>query len=402
MDDGTLRAVGRSHVGKVRDHNEDTAAIAEIIHDGSTYFLWLVADGMGGGVKGDLASSTARDEMVTALQEAEDWSDPAKNLDVAARRANAAVYKEGTANGELSRSAMGTTVVGALMEANSGRYWLVNIGDSRAYLADGAKLRQLTRDHSLIAEQVAAGQLTAEEARTAGHRNVITRAVGADAVVEPEITGPWKLQPGERILLCSDGLHGMIEDDQIEEIISHNGLEAAADALIKAANAAGGRDNVTAVLGGWTADSGALEAPPTPVVAKKSRMMPLLAGSLAGILVIGAVTWMLWPKSSSTTLYTVPAGMGCEAVALRYSVPIEELLKMNPLIIDGQCAGKTLSVPKLAAAIATAPAKPTTVPPSATQPPPTIAPPSDTAIPSEPTQPAPGSAGSGGQRRGQR
>lgn len=347
MSQATLEAVGRTHVGRVRDHNEDTAAIAEIAQGDVTYQLWLVADGMGGGVKGEVASRAARDETIAALREAQDWADPGANLAAAAVRANGVVHDEGTAHGELSRSAMGTTLVAALVEADTGRYWIVNVGDSRAYLARGGKIQQLTRDHSLIAEQVAAGQLTEEEARTADHRNIITRAIGTDATVEPDVIGPRRLAPGERLMLCTDGLHGMVADEAIEVIVSREGLEEAADALIRAANAAGGRDNVTAVVGGWAGPAGAAGG------GRRRSILPIVAGAVAAVAIaVGGALW-LWPGGDDG-LVQVPKGQSCEDFASQHGTTVDALRQANGLQPGDACGGRRLKVPAAASA-ATAP-----------------------------------------------
>lgn len=295
MTNGTLTAAGRSHTGRVRDHNEDTAAITEITTRDRSYLLWLVADGMGGGVKGDVASAIARDETIAALQAVPDWSDPPANLRAAFRQANVAVHRTGSANGQLSRSAMGTTLVAALAEPSSGKYWVANIGDSRAYLAGPEGLQQLTKDHSFVAEQVEAGILTPEQARTAVRRNVITRAVGTDPEVEADIVGPFTLSPEQRLILCSDGLHGMIDDAAIASLAENPSLEEAAESMIQAANAAGGGDNVTVVIGGWA---------PSPI-----------AGTVTETRVLGAKPRADGKKPSKTWLWVSIGGLGA-AVAV--------------------------------------------------------------------------------------
>jgi protein phosphatase len=324
MTNGTLTAAGRSHTGRVRDHNEDTAGITEITTRDGSYLLWLVADGMGGGVKGEVASAIARDETIAALQADSDWSDPPANLREAFRQANVAVHRTGSANGQLSRSAMGTTLVAALAEPDSGKYWLANIGDSRAYLAGRDGLRQLTRDHSFVAEQVEAGILTPEEARTADRRNVITRAVGTDPEVEADVTGPFTLSGDERLILCSDGLHGMIDDAAIAALATNPSLEEAADSMIQAANAAGGRDNVTVVIGGWAASPVAAAVTETRVLEGKPRTggkkpsktwLWLSLGGLGAAAMVAAVALFFWPDSEADNV--VRRNETCQQFAAR-------------------------------------------------------------------------------------
>lgn len=246
----SLSAVAVSDTGRVRGHNEDVASISEVELGGVRYMVWLVADGMGGGIRGDEASAIARDEMLAALAN-EAGADPVTVLRQGVERANAAVYELGSEGGTLGFSRMGTTLVAALVEPGTGRHWILNVGDSRAYLLRAGTATQLTTDHSLVAEAAAAGLITAEEARTSNRKNVITRAIGIEPVVDPEILGPLDLAEDDLLLLCTDGLHGMIEDAAIGGHGSEGSLGAAAARLIQSANAAGGRDNITVLLGGW-------------------------------------------------------------------------------------------------------------------------------------------------------
>jgi len=121
---------------------------------------------------------------------------------------------------------------------------LAHAGDSRAYLRSGGEFRQLTADHSWVGEAVRAGQMTAEEARTDARRNVVTRSLGAQETVEVELTGPVLLQTGDRLLLCSDGLYGVVDDASIEPLLGAGSVAEATQALIDAANAGGGPDNI--------------------------------------------------------------------------------------------------------------------------------------------------------------
>jgi protein phosphatase len=141
---------------------------------------------------------------------------------------------------------MGTTLVAAVVDGTQAH--IAHVGDSRAYLISGGGIQRLTVDHSLVERLVTTGQITAEQARTHEQRNVIYRTMGDKANVEVE-TGTYQLQPGDRLLLCSDGLSGMVTDEQILAIVRGNpSLQAACDELIKAANAGGGTDNITAIL----------------------------------------------------------------------------------------------------------------------------------------------------------
>lgn len=301
-----LTAFASTDVGRTRDHNEDVVAISMAGPAAAPYHVWLVADGMGGGVKGEVASATARDRALATLARAKDWRDPALVLADAVREANSAVYSRGTANGELSRSAMGTTLVLALAEPASGRYWVANVGDSRAYTWADRQLRQLTRDHSLVAEQVAAGILSAEEARLPeAPRNVITRAIGTDSAVQADVFGPATLAPGDQLVLCSDGLHGLVDDVEIAAILSEHPLAEAPGALIAAANAAGGSDNISVLVAGWAAAAPATATELPPVIHVDSeRVRPwrryafVALGLLAAAAVVAALALMLSGGSS--------------------------------------------------------------------------------------------------------
>lgn len=301
----TFKAVGRSDVGRLRTNNEDSAAITTIEREEGNYAAWLVADGMGGLAHGEVASSLALETAVNHLHEAQAWDDPGAVLRAAFIAANAAVFERGTGEGELTQSGMGTTLVAILAEERTGRFWVGNVGDSRAYLLSPDGLRQVTDDHSLVADRVRLGELTGEEARSARHRNVITRAIGVDRVVEPDVFGPAQFHASDRVLLCSDGLHGMLADDEIAAIAEGTPTDQLPDRLIDAANAAGGRDNITVVV---AAPEGAppteqaatvrprpepLEASPLFVAepAARSKRMVVAIASVAAIVVVAGGIW---------------------------------------------------------------------------------------------------------------
>lgn len=247
-------AASESHVGMVRKNNEDACLVHRVERNGRLYALWIVADGMGGGVRGEVASDLA----ITAVRdhlEQSPWTDPEAALKAAFARANSRVWDEGSGFGEATRSAMGTTLVAALIEETDGRAWFANVGDSRAYVLSGGILEQVSQDHSVVAALVEAGRITAEEARTAKERNVITRSIGMDQTVVVDIF-PGPLAPGEKVILCSDGLFGMVADDEIRGIASELPAEDAVAALVALANERGGRDNVTVILGDIASTNG--------------------------------------------------------------------------------------------------------------------------------------------------
>jgi protein phosphatase len=202
--------------------------------------LFAVADGMGGAKAGEIASRTAIDVIGLGVEEGVVRS----RLVELVRRANRAVHDAQVRDVELT--GMGTTVTVAYVGEDA--LTVAHVGDSRAYLQRGGTLRRLTDDHSLVEEMRRSGKLTAEEAANHPQRSIITRALGPDSSVEVDVR-EFKLEPGDVVLLCSDGLTGMVPEPRIGELIRDNArLDTAGRALIAAANAAGGRDNITVVL----------------------------------------------------------------------------------------------------------------------------------------------------------
>ncbi|HUA32395.1 MAG TPA: Stp1/IreP family PP2C-type Ser/Thr phosphatase [Candidatus Binataceae bacterium] len=248
-----LRAAAMTDVGIVREHNEDSVMAVEYVReslvDPAQNHLFVVADGMGGAEAGEVASAiavaTIRDYVETAL-EGSDSRKPEVLLAAALEAANQKILDYVAAHQE-SRG-MGSTAVGALvLPPDAAVAW---VGDSRAYFLDSGQLRQVTKDHSLVQRLVDIGQITAEEARTHEHKNVITRSLGARQ------TGPagaeaiaLKLKRGDRLLLCSDGLTAHVDDNEIAMILTRHGdpYDAARE-LVVAANAGGGTDNVSVVV----------------------------------------------------------------------------------------------------------------------------------------------------------
>ena len=217
-------------IGKVREGNEDSF-IAQPP-------LFAVADGIGGHRGGEVASHLA-------LEVVEEMSTNGKGtLADRVREANRAVFERSQADRKVT--GMGTTLTAVLVEGDGVR--LAHVGDSRAYLLRAGSLRQLTDDHTLVARMVKTGEITSDEAELHPHRNVLTRALGT----EPEVRVDEQDVPlidGDRLLLCSDGLTGMVTEDQIQAILEASGSpQDAADRLIKAANRAGGIDNITVVV----------------------------------------------------------------------------------------------------------------------------------------------------------
>jgi protein phosphatase len=247
-------------------------------------------------------------EVVVDYFRTSSWFNPTETLDAAVREANRAVYDLGTGHGEATRSLMGTTLVAALVHDRTGQCWIANVGDSRAYLYRDGRLEQITQDHSLVAERERAGLITAEEARRSESRNVITRAIGPDPEVEPDVLElPSPLGPNDLLLLCSDGLHGMIDDVAIARVVARTAPPSIPHQLIAAANRAGGRDNITVVLGGQSVPANADGSLRETLVEKETssramRRKPSLSILLAGVvglgIILGALAATRGPLSS--------------------------------------------------------------------------------------------------------
>lgn len=222
----------RTDVGCVREHNEDSLAVAPP--------LYVVCDGMGGHAAGEVASEIAVDVIA---QSAPDHANAAA-LGQAVEEANLAIIK--AAREGVGRAGMGCTCTAAILEKD--RLVIAQVGDSRAYLLHHGKLQQLTRDHSLVADLIEAGQITEAEARVHPQRSVITRALGSDPRTAPDLF-EISVEAGDRLLLCSDGLSTMLEDNQIEKILaSSDDPQRCAAQLVNEAIGRGGYDNVTVIV----------------------------------------------------------------------------------------------------------------------------------------------------------
>lgn len=226
-----IELASASDVGRVRSDNQDRELLAPP--------LIAVADGMGGHLGGGTAAAMA----VDALRAVGQATDPTALLE-ALTGANRAIAR--AAAGDPDLTGMGTTATAALLEG--GILYLVHVGDSRAYLIRGGRIIQVTEDHSVVAEMVRRGTLSADAAESHPARHVITRALGVDADVQIDALRV-DLEPADVVLLCTDGLSGPVDDGEILTAIEEApGLQDAADALVRMANEAGGPDNVTVVL----------------------------------------------------------------------------------------------------------------------------------------------------------
>ena len=237
-----MRYAGMSSVGKVRGNNEDFFHVPRDEHDVP---LFVVADGMGGMNAGEIASALAVADVVTCVRrQNRRVTDKPLLLRKAVTQANTTVFK--TARSDIHYVNMGTTLVCALLDGD--RIHIANVGDSRCYLLSGPSFEQVSVDHSYVQEMLSQGLITPEEAKHHPNRNLITRAVGSERFVTADVfTRPFL--PGDRLLLASDGLTGMIEPELLRQVLAEeNDCEQAVRRLITLANDAGGRDNITAVV----------------------------------------------------------------------------------------------------------------------------------------------------------
>ena len=237
-----MRIYSATDVGQKRKMNQDYVfASADPV--GNLPNLFVVADGMGGHNAGDYASSHAVGIVVEEIREDADFN-PVKVIRHAIESANTEIITQAQKDEKLR--GMGTTMVAATIV---GHYaYVANVGDSRLYVA-GEQIQQITKDHSLVQEMVRMGELNVEEARNHPDKNIITRALGAERTVDVDFFD-LKLEPGNVVLMCSDGLSNMVEDDRIGEIISDTDrdLQERGQALISEANRNGGKDNIAIVL----------------------------------------------------------------------------------------------------------------------------------------------------------
>jgi serine/threonine protein phosphatase PrpC len=247
----TVEVAAKTDVGCVRTNNEDNLG-----YD-SRYGIYVVCDGMGGQAAGEVASKMGVDTVLTYFREAakthkypqvgeqvEGVSDRANRLGSSIRLANEAIYQAAVKH--VAHSGMGATIVSVLVDSDF--FSVGHAGDSRIYLVRAGTLQQITRDHSLVMEQVRRGLITLEEANASEMQNIIIRALGPEEKVVPDLDDMMAL-PGDILLLCSDGLTRHVPDDSLLEIIQGTvTLQLMADRLIEAAREGGGSDNITCLV----------------------------------------------------------------------------------------------------------------------------------------------------------
>ncbi len=258
-----------SDIGKVREGNEDSFLVE--------HPLYAVADGMGGHRGGEVASHLALETVERGFREG------TGSIADQIRAANRAVFERSAV--DRSVTGMGTTLTAALITPQG--LQIAHVGDSRAYLLRGGALRQLTEDHTLINRMVRAGEITPDEAEVHPHRNVLLRALGTEADVDVDEQDIGLLD-GDRVILCSDGLTNMITEEQILAIATAAATpQEAADRLVRAANRAGGIDNITVVVLDVRADDG--DPPPVAAVVRaRPSWRRIAVGAVVGLVIVAA------------------------------------------------------------------------------------------------------------------
>lgn len=235
-----MRVVSKTHVGLVRENNEDALLVREP-------YLFAVADGMGGYAAGEIASRStikAFEAATYSLRHEQGEQNIMKVLREAFAKANAHVYKMAASNDKYK--GMGTTMT-ALYLPGDGDAYCCHIGDSRLYLYRGGQLRQVTRDHTFVADLQEQGKITQEEAFVHPQRHILLQAMGVDEEIQSDCLR-FAVEPDDRLLLCSDGLSDMLRDREIAALIGTEELQRAADALLEQSLDNGGRDNVSLIL----------------------------------------------------------------------------------------------------------------------------------------------------------
>jgi protein phosphatase len=274
LDPSRFDAAGRTDVGAVRQTNQD--ALGECAAGGLRAFV--VADGMGGHAGGETASRITVETLQAVFAEA--GGGVGERLRAALETANRRIHEEQLRDPRLS--GMGTTGV-ALGFGPDGAF-VANVGDSRAYRMRGGSLQQLTRDHSVVAELERRGYITAAQAAVHPRRNEVLRSLGTEESVEVDID-PVEVAPEDVFLLCSDGLSGVVPDAEIAALLVRQPAEDAARALVEAALAAGGPDNVTVQI--VRAPAHAFEPPPAPAL--RARAVAIAVGAA----LLALIGWVL-------------------------------------------------------------------------------------------------------------
>ncbi|MES1187887.1 MAG: Stp1/IreP family PP2C-type Ser/Thr phosphatase [Myxococcales bacterium] len=326
-----VRLFGRTDVGQIREHNEDNFLVADLTRRSRSLMesdrvqsvaergtVLGVCDGMGGAAAGEVASQLAVDIIYEKLSQ----GDPPTSHDDLARRLVNAVEEAGgrifgEARADRTRRGMGTTAtIAALLDS---RLFVAQVGDSRAYVLRGDKFVQVSRDQSLVNQLIEAGQLTEEEAETFEHNNIILQALGTAETVQVDLTYV-DLRHGDTLLVCSDGLSGMVRADEMREVLlSHREPFDACKELVDRANRAGGHDNITVIVAVF---EGALSPPgPQDVLAYQKYALPEAP----------AEATVRAPSVHAPEVYTPPASQEAQRESRRLRVGHTMVGMTNPM-----------------------------------------------------------------------
>lgn len=294
-----LRVVKLTDVGKVRTHNEDYVdhhVPEDPLQREKRGVICLVADGMGGHQAGEVASREAV-QFVIGQYYGDATHDIGTSLVRAFRAANRLVHEQ--AQADATKTGMGTTLVGAVVLGQ--QVFIANVGDSRAYIVGKGGTNQITEDHSWVEEQVRAGMITPEQARVHPQRNLVTRALGSKASVEVDLF-EGRIQDGDTLLLCTDGLTNHVRDPEIEVIVQQNQPEEAARLLVELAKERGGTDNITVLLVSARRAPRPVAGAPAGKAARKLPVLPMLAGAAVLLAVAAVVVYLLLIRPEGTAL----------------------------------------------------------------------------------------------------
>ncbi len=352
---GLWLVASASDVGRVRTQNEDSFAVLDSRYLGGAYDLaMIVADGMGGRNAGEIASKSAVEAVTQAILNNAGAVDAPSLLRFAVETAHIAIQQRAEQNPLYE--GMGTTLVVALVRGK--QLWVAHVGDSRAYILRDDELVALTEDHTFVAEQVRAGGMSLEQARHSRFRHMLTRAVGTNADYTPDVCA-IALQPGDAILLCTDGLTGMVSEQEIAHLLRRyrSRPERACQSLIDAANASGGQDNITVVLAvdvgepDEVYDDGAelqtvADLPtmrdPWRRLEQVARRVPLRYAFVALLVVLVAVATAWWgtrPETKPKPADLPPPSSAVDLASVDYAEPqvlLNKPLRGAPLIVEPQ------------------------------------------------------------------
>lgn len=320
--DHGLQAVARSDVGLRRGNNQDslaTALASSVEKWQARGHLFVVADGMGAHAAGELASKLATDTVPLVYNKLRDLAPP-EALRTAVAEANLEIHRRGQASEDFR--GMGTTA-SALVLLPQGAV-TAQVGDSRVYRWRADRLEQLTFDHSLVWEMRAAGQISGEDGIDFIPRNIITRSLGPNPEVQIDLEGIFPIQPGDIYLLCSDGLSGQVQDEEIGKILGCMEPEEAVDALVHLANLRGGPDNITAIVvrvARIPDHDGRGRGPSSSTGAVRRPVNPMISG-LTGLFALGALALLMAGYLLAAFVSLLAMGIsGAVAAWQRYSEP---------------------------------------------------------------------------------